>query len=100
MSEQQEQFINVLNIVDNDDGSSTMEIEMDDKTQSILFREGLRLSIPDDLKGKVMVVEPDFYQSSEKVKTVEMPEEEINYFVEVAVVNALKEFIKFNKENV
>ena len=89
-----ERYIEVTSWIDNDDGSANLSVAMDNESYNIFLREGIRASIPDDLKNKVMVLPPDFYRKTKNIKQVEFPAEEIDAFVEIGVINALKEGIK------
>jgi hypothetical protein len=91
-------FIDVLEVIDNPDGSATITFEMDDKTYGVFVREGIRILMPKKYKDKIMVCDPDFYQSKVPVKTVELPEAELNAYVEIAFIDALKNGIKYLEE--
>jgi hypothetical protein len=96
--DEERKFIDVLEVKDNPDGSATVTFEMDDKTYGIFVREGIRLTMPKKYRNKIMVCDPDFYQSNIPVKTVELPEAELNAYVEIAFIDALKNGIKYLEE--
>ena len=89
-----ERYIEVTSWVDNDDGSAKLSVAMDNESYNIFLREGIRASIPEDLKNKVMVLPPDFYGKTNDIKQIELPSEEIDAFVEIGIINALKEGIE------
>ena len=97
MKKQESRFIDVENIVDNDDGSATMTISMDDDTSSMLLREGIRLAMPKKYRNKIMVIPPDDIIDP-KIKTVELPEDEINCLIELAIIDMLRKYIKNNSK--
>jgi len=86
--------IEVVEIKENEDGSATVTLELTDETFSMIFREGIRLLIPDEYKDKIMVCAPDINFDKIKTKTVEMPEEEINAIFEYAIINILEKYIE------
>ena len=87
--------IEVIDIVENDDGTAKLTLEMSDETFDVFFREGIRLLIPDEYKNKVKVCSPDVFEGkNDKVKMVEMPEDEIHAIFEFAVNEVLRKYIE------
>lgn len=93
-----ENQIEVVEVKENEDGSATLTLELSDETFNIFLREGIRLLMPDEYKDKVMVCSPSIHDKNVKMKTVEMPEAEINAIFEFAIVDALKKYIEEQKK--
>ena len=90
-------LIEVFKIIENKDGSANIDLDIDESIYDSLFREGLRLSIPKNMRDKVVVVSPKFLDESQysgKIRTVNMPDEEADAIVGFAIVEMFKKYIK------
>lgn len=90
--------IEVLSIKENKDGSATIQVDMSDSVYAILFREGLRLALPKKYSGKIKILDPDDAVAKEliknKIRTVEIPDDEAEGLINLAVNDCLRRYIK------
>ena len=87
-------YINVIEVKENKDGSATVTFEASEDVMDMLLREGLCLSLSPENRKKIMVVAPDKYKCEKYVKQIEITEEEMNAFIEIAVIDILKRYLK------
>ena len=72
-----EESINIDDVVDHDDGSTTIRMDLDEETQSILIKQGLQYLI-DEMRVTDNIKVLDANEFSEGTKTHNLTDDEAN----------------------
>ena len=89
----EEKSIGVVEVIDHDDGSATITLDLDLETQSLLIKQGLQYLIEEMVvQDEVKVM--DANQFSEKTKTHELTDEESNALFHFGFIYAIKAGMK------
>ena len=88
-----EESVRVNEVIDHDDGTSTIKMDIDGPTSKILMKQGLQYLI-DEMKmhDKVMVLEPNEFEGD--AKTWELSDDDANALFHFGFIYAVKAGMK------
>ena len=84
-----EESINIDEVVEHEDGSSTIKMDLDEETQSILIKQGLQYII-DEMRATDKVTVLDANEFSEGTKTHKLSDDEANALFHFGFLYAIK----------
>ena len=84
-----EESINIDEVVEHEDGSSTIKMDLDEETQSILIKQGLQYLI-DEMRVTDKVEVLDANEFSEGTKTHKLSDDEANALFHFGFLYAIK----------
>ena len=84
-----EESINIDEVVEHEDGSSTIKMDLDEETQSILIKQGLQYLI-DEMRVTDNVEVLDANEFSEGTKTHKLSDDEANALFHFGFLYAIK----------
>jgi hypothetical protein len=88
-----EESINIDDVVDHDDGSTTIRMDLDEETQSILIKQGLQYLI-DEMRVTDKVTVADGNEFSKETKTHKLTNDEANALFHFGFIYAIKSGMK------
>lgn len=88
-----EEAISINDVVEHDDGSSTITMDLDEPTQGILIKQGLQYLI-DEMRAtdKIKVLDPNEF--SKETKTHKLTDDEANALFHFGFLYAIKAGMK------
>lgn len=89
--------IKVVKIKENKDGSANIDIQMSDDIYNFFFRQGIWLSLPKNKRKNFVVVPFEKNMALKNTRKIELTDKESDMFVEIGVIEAIKEMIKKEK---
>ena len=88
-----EEKIRNVDVVENDDGSSTIRMDLDEETQSILIKQGLQYLI-DEMRVTDKVTVADDNEFSKETKTHNLTDDEANALFHFGFIYAINAGMK------